>query len=176
MIRLPPRSTLTYTLFPYTTLFRSQDFVRYPVQPVWPFPARWGGPIGDLRPKGRLPLARSWVPLIVLILGKDVCVAHVDRLTASAAKNTVRIDRPNWRILVIPAFFMRGDGVGLAGAAAVRAMSFGPFTPGASLGRCWRLRSGRPALSLPPFRGGRGRSLIRDLDRKSTRLPPVTNA
>src|SRR3546814_15052781 len=26
MIRRPPRSTLTYTLFPYTTLFRSQDF------------------------------------------------------------------------------------------------------------------------------------------------------
>src|SRR3546814_8377536 len=25
MIRLPPRSTRTYTLFPYTTLFRSQD-------------------------------------------------------------------------------------------------------------------------------------------------------
>src|SRR3546814_1384784 len=25
MLRLPPRSTRTYTLFPYTTLFRSQD-------------------------------------------------------------------------------------------------------------------------------------------------------
>src|SRR3546814_5403645 len=28
MIRRPPRSTLTDTLFPYTTLFRSQDAVR----------------------------------------------------------------------------------------------------------------------------------------------------
>src|SRR3546814_11933610 len=26
MIRRPPRSTRTYTLFPYTTLFRSRDF------------------------------------------------------------------------------------------------------------------------------------------------------
>src|SRR3546814_8123499 len=26
MIRRPPRSTLTYTLFPYTTLFRSPEF------------------------------------------------------------------------------------------------------------------------------------------------------
>src|SRR3546814_8077906 len=26
MIRLPPRSTRTYTLFPYTTLFRSADY------------------------------------------------------------------------------------------------------------------------------------------------------
>src|SRR3546814_13445092 len=27
MIRRPPRSTRTYTLFPYTTLFRSTDFL-----------------------------------------------------------------------------------------------------------------------------------------------------
>src|SRR3546814_6664809 len=59
---------------------------------------------------------------------------------------------------------MRGYGVGLAGAAAVRAMSFGHFTPGASLGRCWRLRSGRPAFDLPSFRGERGRSIIRDFN------------
>src|SRR3546814_7783702 len=29
MLRRPPRSTLTYTLFPYTTLFRSVGFVEY---------------------------------------------------------------------------------------------------------------------------------------------------
>src|SRR3546814_18242610 len=37
MIRRPPRSTRTDTLFPYTTLFRSDHFVRYAgelVQPV----------------------------------------------------------------------------------------------------------------------------------------------
>src|SRR3546814_5653372 len=33
MIRLPPRSTRTYTLFPYTTLFRSAD-VRHFESPV----------------------------------------------------------------------------------------------------------------------------------------------
>src|SRR3546814_19736533 len=34
MLRQPPRSTLTYTLFPYTTLFRSRrDHPRYPVEP-----------------------------------------------------------------------------------------------------------------------------------------------
>src|SRR3546814_11966694 len=64
----------------------AQDFVRYPVQPVWPFPARWGGPIGDLRPTGRLPLARSWVRLIVLILGTDVCVANVDQIGRAAGR------------------------------------------------------------------------------------------
>src|SRR3546814_13632752 len=29
MIRLPPRSTMTDTLFPYTTLFRSQESARH---------------------------------------------------------------------------------------------------------------------------------------------------
>src|SRR3546814_19825330 len=29
MIRRPPRSTRTYTLFPYTTLFRSKEAERY---------------------------------------------------------------------------------------------------------------------------------------------------
>src|SRR3546814_7315214 len=33
MIRRPPRSTLTYTLFPYTTLFRS-PIVRFPTSPL----------------------------------------------------------------------------------------------------------------------------------------------
>src|SRR3546814_949329 len=28
MIRLPPRSTRTYTVFPYTTLFRSEGWIR----------------------------------------------------------------------------------------------------------------------------------------------------
>src|SRR3546814_20322621 len=34
MIRRPPRSTRTDTLFPYTTLFRSQPLGRYGVQPA----------------------------------------------------------------------------------------------------------------------------------------------
>src|SRR3546814_6643773 len=32
MIRRPPRSTLTYTLFPYTPLFRSRDFEPAPTR------------------------------------------------------------------------------------------------------------------------------------------------
>src|SRR3546814_16426915 len=34
MIRLPPRSTRTYTLFPYTTLFRSPIHIRRPFRPA----------------------------------------------------------------------------------------------------------------------------------------------
>src|SRR3546814_20297717 len=37
MIRRPPRSTRTYTLFPYTTLFRSEARLRRPARPL---PAR----------------------------------------------------------------------------------------------------------------------------------------
>src|SRR3546814_15001576 len=32
MIRRPPRSTRTYTLFPYTTLFRSRDAGGFPIE------------------------------------------------------------------------------------------------------------------------------------------------
>src|SRR3546814_18079988 len=35
MIRRPPRSTRTYTLFPYTTLFRSVADLRRPLAPGW---------------------------------------------------------------------------------------------------------------------------------------------
>src|SRR3546814_11735618 len=34
MIRLPPRSTRTDTLFPYTTLFRSDWFLRYELKTI----------------------------------------------------------------------------------------------------------------------------------------------
>src|SRR3546814_8903424 len=45
MIRRPPRSTRTYTLFPYTTLFRSQDGAAYSpsVENNWPFSFDNGG-------------------------------------------------------------------------------------------------------------------------------------
>src|SRR3546814_11225722 len=59
MIRLPPRSTRTYTLFPYTTLFRSsahgnprraeKEVVRYPRRNAHPlFPNAGGLPISVL--------------------------------------------------------------------------------------------------------------------------------
>src|SRR3546814_7691485 len=43
MIRLPPRSTRTDTLFPYTTLFRSRARARAPDRPsgLGPFPRRY---------------------------------------------------------------------------------------------------------------------------------------
>src|SRR3546814_10641612 len=34
MVRRPPRSTRTDTLFPYTTLFRSSDFVHFLAEPA----------------------------------------------------------------------------------------------------------------------------------------------
>src|SRR3546814_5636306 len=40
MIRRPPRSTLTNTLFPYTTLFRSQHSATIPAQKDQPMPER----------------------------------------------------------------------------------------------------------------------------------------
>src|SRR3546814_15843278 len=44
MIRRPPRSTRTDTLFPYTTLFRSQrPFVPAYDVPTWPEPRAAGG-------------------------------------------------------------------------------------------------------------------------------------
>src|SRR3546814_9643140 len=45
MIRRPPRSTRTDTLFPYTTLFRSGDVGRQP-------PAAVGGGVGGEEPAG----------------------------------------------------------------------------------------------------------------------------
>src|SRR3546814_17394714 len=47
MIRLPPRSTRTDTLFPYTTLFRSELGVPAPAREVHQRGARGGGDVGD---------------------------------------------------------------------------------------------------------------------------------
>src|SRR3546814_8403209 len=41
MIRRPPRSTRTYTLFPYTTLFRSHGGFRRHDRNGWPPPPHW---------------------------------------------------------------------------------------------------------------------------------------
>src|SRR3546814_5716058 len=42
MLRRPPRSTLTYTLFPYTTLFRSSGFSANEPVPLERGGVRWG--------------------------------------------------------------------------------------------------------------------------------------
>src|SRR3546814_3578405 len=49
MIRRPPRSTRTYTLFPYTTLFRSPGAA---APPPWPR-GRWSSPPPRRRPPRR---------------------------------------------------------------------------------------------------------------------------
>src|SRR3546814_13626237 len=52
MIRRPPRSTRTDTLFPYTTLFRSP-------RPETPAPARTGRPASTARAAAPVPLAAT---------------------------------------------------------------------------------------------------------------------
>src|SRR3546814_15630947 len=84
MIRRPPRSTRTDTLFPYTTLFRSAGIRRYCApancrlsQPVWrtgnsvPYigPARERGRVSSLcGPRRRMDCARRRATLV----GRDV--------------------------------------------------------------------------------------------------------
>src|SRR3546814_8222881 len=55
MIRRPPRSTRTDTLFPYTTLFRSEDEARALVRQCLPRPRRRPGEAGKQR-RGPVPV------------------------------------------------------------------------------------------------------------------------
>src|SRR3546814_2811916 len=57
MIRRPPRSTRTDTLFPYTTLFRSP--ARPPAPPASPHRAGTGTPASIQRTLDRSPIPRS---------------------------------------------------------------------------------------------------------------------
>src|SRR3546814_7360830 len=66
MIRRPPRSTRTDTLFPYTTLFRSQDW-REPGMPRFVIPAtsraapeRRGQPEGQVRSASKAGMTNQW--------------------------------------------------------------------------------------------------------------------
>src|SRR3546814_3574255 len=52
MIRRPPRSTRTDTLFPYTTLFRAPDRKRARSDPCYPDRSRPSGPTLHLRAFG----------------------------------------------------------------------------------------------------------------------------
>src|SRR3546814_656489 len=58
MIRLPPRSTLTDTLFPYTTLFRSEETQHGPIHRWLPVRQRPTHGIGAAVPRRHLPLPR----------------------------------------------------------------------------------------------------------------------
>src|SRR3546814_7429810 len=55
MIRLPPRSTRTDTLFPYTTLFRSSELEDYVKSAPDLFPTDFGEARMNLIEPGRLP-------------------------------------------------------------------------------------------------------------------------
>src|SRR3546814_10704220 len=57
MIRRPPRSTRTDTLFPYTTLFRSQLLARHRIREV-DIQARQGGAMCDQKYQKRRPQHR----------------------------------------------------------------------------------------------------------------------
>src|SRR3546814_18934879 len=50
MIRRPPRSTRTYTLFPYTTLFRSSSSTPRRSSPPWSSPSPTSEDPANLRP------------------------------------------------------------------------------------------------------------------------------
>src|SRR3546814_6338624 len=75
MIRRPPRSTRTYTLFPYTTLFRSLESIHVPVNQITQRiraglrlrdrPGRLQLHLASTRPVLRQPLARERFRLVV---------------------------------------------------------------------------------------------------------------
>src|SRR3546814_16428518 len=59
MIRLPPRSTRTDTLFPYTTLFRSIPGTALEAPGLPPPREHW-----SFKSRGTGPLPRKWIKLI----------------------------------------------------------------------------------------------------------------
>src|SRR3546814_12900856 len=82
MIRRPPRSTRTDTLFPYTTLFRSYGLITalawlIAIVTIVSFPSRrvsrWGYKIGE----GQLRVARGWLFRTDTIV-PFVRVQHID--------------------------------------------------------------------------------------------------
>src|SRR3546814_9562142 len=93
MIRRPPRSTRTDTLFPYTTLFRS------------PSPARW-----PARPRGRV--VRSGTPVMDPALATRPHPSHtgerrlyaVVRIRTLAGGPGINTDRCPWLVGTGPLF------------------------------------------------------------------------
>src|SRR3546814_19740045 len=85
MIRRPPRSTRTYTLFPYTTLFRSELLVRLEVDPLG------AAPIEEIVDVGTAPGPRDFrvdrteveaEPARLVLVDLDLqlrCVLQADR-------------------------------------------------------------------------------------------------
>src|SRR3546814_10063401 len=103
MIRRPPRFTRTYTLFPYTTLFRSgrDDPPRPRAGPPRPVPA--AAPSVLHRIAGDLPRLRP-VPGQLAVVGGDaaggagVPVAHPGRGAGAARGVPEALDRKSTRL------------------------------------------------------------------------------
>src|SRR3546814_14063677 len=110
MIRRPPRSTRTDTLFPYTTLFRSLDHHRNADAPLAGVAARHGVGRAMSAPYAEVigdPIAQSKSPLIhrfwlgALGIAGDSRRAHVkpDELAAYIAERSAD---PDWRGCNVP--------------------------------------------------------------------------
>src|SRR3546814_7210072 len=87
MIRRPPRSTRTDTLFPYTTLFRSNGFTP------------------DLRVSGTLANADAWKSVIIDGALKDLGMVSFAKVLTPADAEAIRayvIDRSNWTKANLP--------------------------------------------------------------------------
>src|SRR3546814_73592 len=102
MIRRPPRSTRTDTLFPYTTLFRSPGFTQKyaPVALVWSqeFPSRLEALEAERRIKGwsrakKLALIRNdWATITTLAKSKNGPSTSSGRTVKSEASSSESVD------------------------------------------------------------------------------------
>src|SRR3546814_21159421 len=72
MIRRPPKSTLTDTLFPYTTLFRSRygEIARLAVKM----------PCGAIEQRGQAAESHQIVRMLRLAIGPDIFTAGIGRI------------------------------------------------------------------------------------------------
>src|SRR3546814_13129360 len=107
MIRRPPRSTLTDTLFPYTTLFRSEltDFSFVP--------ERGGLPVANRVEPGKRPRSAMSPTIVLWPDGKAILAlgsAGGPRIIMHVMKTLVGV--PDWRLPVdqataLPHLFLR---------------------------------------------------------------------
>src|SRR3546814_20256359 len=87
MIRRPPRSTRTDTLFPYTTLFRSEQAR-----------ARWTGAVAEqASPQDRLPVVRIAAAFPVFQPATAVGLVAVERAGERLGQVPARQVRRAWR-------------------------------------------------------------------------------
>src|SRR3546814_10770746 len=94
MIRRPPRSTRTDTLFPYTTLFRALQPVEWgipwwrPTLTKWTFGRRWGETylLGAGAGVGKTDFCTQSICFDVLELGLMTAVIYLEQKTGETVK------------------------------------------------------------------------------------------